>query len=39
LDECDRTEVKVLTGRVRVHNLINNITRVISGGQRSFAVK
>jgi hypothetical protein len=39
LDECDRSEVKVLAGRVRVRNLLTNATRVISGGHRYFAVK
>jgi hypothetical protein len=39
LDECDRSEVKVLAGRVRVRNLLTNATRVISGGHRYFVVK
>jgi hypothetical protein len=39
LDECDRSEVKVLAGRVRVRNLLTNATRVVSGGHRYFAIK
>jgi|GEM_PF-6191978 hypothetical protein len=39
LDECDRSEVKVLAGRVRVLDLVSKITRIVSTGQQYVAVK
>jgi hypothetical protein len=33
LDECNRSEVTVASGRVRVHDLIHNVTRILTAGQ------
>ena len=33
LDECNRSEVEVAAGRVKVHDLVNDKTKVISAGQ------
>jgi hypothetical protein len=37
-DECGRSEVEVLAGRVRVHDLIRNKTKTVVAGQHYIAV-
>jgi len=39
LDECNRSEVKVVAGRVKVRNLINNRTKIIATGQTYTAAR
>jgi len=39
LDECDRSEVEVAAGRVKVHDLVNDKTKVISAGQTYTATR
>lgn len=39
LDECDRSEVEVAAGRVKVHDLVNDKTKVISAGQTYTAAR
>jgi hypothetical protein len=34
LDECNRSEVKVEAGKVKVHDLVRNRTKALSAGQR-----
>jgi hypothetical protein len=37
LDECNRSEVQVLTGKVKVHNLIDNKTKTLTAGESYLA--
>jgi hypothetical protein len=39
LDECDRSEVEVAAGRVKVRDLVNDKTKVISTGQTYVAAR
>jgi hypothetical protein len=39
LDECDRSEVEVAAGRVKVTDLVNDKTKVISAGQAYIATR
>jgi hypothetical protein len=38
IDECGRSEVEVLAGRVRVHDLVRNTTKTIVAGKHYIAV-
>jgi hypothetical protein len=39
LDECSRSEVQVVSGKVQVHDLIHNKTKVLTAGQSYIAVR
>jgi len=39
LDECDRSEVEVAAGKVKVRDLVNDKTRVLTAGQRYVAAR
>jgi len=39
LDECDRSEVQVVSGKVQVHDLIHNKSKVLTAGQSYIAAR
>jgi hypothetical protein len=39
LDECDRSEVRVAAGRVKVHDLIHNKTKILTAGKTYVAAR
>ncbi len=39
LDECDRSEVKVAAGKVKVHDLIHNATKILTAGKTYIATR
>ncbi len=39
LDECDRSKVTVAAGKVRVHDLVNDTTKVLTAGMSYVAVR
>jgi hypothetical protein len=39
LDECNRSEVQVVAGKVQVHDLIHNKTKVLTAGQSYIAAR
>jgi hypothetical protein len=38
LDECDKSEVKVVSGKVRVHDLVRNKTKTLTAGKSYVAI-
>ncbi len=39
LDECDRSEVEVAAGKVKVHDLIHNTTKILTAGKTYIATR
>jgi hypothetical protein len=39
LDECDRSEVEVAAGKVKVHDLIHNTTKILTAGKTYVAAR
>jgi ferric-dicitrate binding protein FerR (iron transport regulator) len=39
IDECDRSEVEVAAGRVKVRDLIDNKTKILTAGKTYVAAR